>query len=163
VDEKTYAQQLDLLRFQVREIADAKLRPTRRRNLSRITSAPATLPGLLELSQTALNLLERGGQLAAFPGCFPGPHLAELQRLDAAAGPLAALHQQAVTALGELQAELSRYTDRVELDPAPARVGGAPEPRPFVSSGAARRLPKSSASRAGTRKLRNLETNATRN
>jgi len=45
VDEKTYAQQLDLLRFQVREIADAKLRPDEEAQLSRITSAPATLPG----------------------------------------------------------------------------------------------------------------------
>jgi len=34
---------------------------------------------------------------------------------------LAGLHEQAVTALGELQAELSRYTDHVELDPARLR------------------------------------------
>ena len=42
----------------------------------------------------------------------------ELQRVDAAAAPLLALHEQAVAALRELQAELSHYSDKADIDPA---------------------------------------------
>ncbi len=42
VDEKTYAQQLDLLRFQVQEISTARLQPAKTRKLRRNFIAPAT-------------------------------------------------------------------------------------------------------------------------
>jgi DNA repair protein RecN (Recombination protein N) len=117
VDEKTYAQQLDLLRFQVREIAGAKLHPEEESQLEQDYQRASNASRLLELSQTALNLLgEEDNSLLSQTGSL-GRTLQELQRLDAGAGPLAVLHEQTVTALGELQTELSRYTDRVELDP----------------------------------------------
>ena len=50
-----------------------------------------------------------------------GRTLHELQRVDAAAAPISELHAQALNALSELQTELSRYTDRIELDPARLR------------------------------------------
>jgi len=121
VDEKTYAQQLDLLRFQVREITDAKLRPDEEAQLEQDYQRASNASRLLELSQNALNLLsEEDNSLLSQAGSL-GRTLQELQRLDAGAAPLAVLHGQAATALGELQTELSRYTDRVELDPARLR------------------------------------------
>jgi DNA repair protein RecN (Recombination protein N) len=117
VDEKTYAQQLDLLRFQVREITDAKLHPDEEARLEQDYQRASNASRLLELSQTALNLLGEEDNSLLSQTASLGRTLQELQRLDAAAGPLTALHEQAVTALGELQAELSRYADRVELDP----------------------------------------------
>ena len=44
VDEKTYAQQLDLLRFQVNEISAARLQPGEENASKRNISAPATPP-----------------------------------------------------------------------------------------------------------------------
>jgi DNA repair protein RecN (Recombination protein N) len=121
VDEKTYAQQLDLLRFQVREITDARLHPEEEAQLEQDYQRASNASRLLELSQTALNLLGEEDNSLLSQAASLGRTLQELQRLDAGAGPLAALHEQAATALGELQSELSRYTDRVELDPARLR------------------------------------------
>jgi DNA repair protein RecN (Recombination protein N) len=121
VDEQTYAQQLDLLRFQVREIADAKLHPGEETQLEQDYQRASNVSRLLELSQTALNLLgEEDPSLLSQVGSL-GRTLQELQRLDTGAAPLAEFHAQAATALGELQAELSRYAERVELDPARLR------------------------------------------
>jgi DNA repair protein RecN (Recombination protein N) len=47
-----------------------------------------------------------------------GRVLAELQRVDAGAANLVALHAQAGETLRELQTELSRYADKVDVDPA---------------------------------------------
>jgi DNA repair protein RecN (Recombination protein N) len=121
VDEKTYAQQLDLLRFQVREITDAKLHPEEEVQLEQDYQRASNASRLLELSQTALNLLGEEDNSLQSQAASLGRTLQELQRLDAGAGPLAALHEQAAAALGELQTELSRYTDHVELDPARLR------------------------------------------
>ena len=121
VDEKTYAQQLDLLRFQVREITDAKLHPDEEVQLEQDYQRASNASRLIELSQTALNLLSEEDNSLLSQAASLGRTLQELQRLDAGAAPLAVLHEQAVTALGELQTELSRYTDRIELDPARLR------------------------------------------
>ena len=58
-------------------------------------------------------LLSRGGAL--------GRVIQELQRIDASAASLGAIHGQAMETLQELQNELSHYADRLELDPARLR------------------------------------------
>jgi DNA repair protein RecN (Recombination protein N) len=121
VDERTYAQQLDLLRFQVREITDARLHPDEEAQLEQDYQRASNASRLLELSQAALNLLGEEDNSLQSQAASLGRTLQELQRLDAGAASLTALHEQAVTALGELQTELFRYTDRVELDPARLR------------------------------------------
>jgi len=118
VDERTYAQQVDLLRFQANEIAAARLQPDEELDLDRHHRLASHAARLLELTQIALQQLadDEGsvtGQMAAL-----GRTLHELPRLDAEAGHLTALHEQAVSALRELQAELARYADKLELDPA---------------------------------------------
>ena len=117
VDERTYAQQLDLLRFQTNEIAAARLRPDEEPALEREHRLASNAVRLREVTQTALRRLadDEGSvtdQMAAL-----GRTVQELLRLDPGAGGLSALHQQAASALRELQGELSHYADKLELDP----------------------------------------------
>lgn len=121
VDEKTYAQQLDLLRFQVREISEAKLQPDEETELEQDYQRASNAARLLELGQMALNLLSEDDNSLLSQASSLGRTLHELQRVDAASAPLAELHGRAQDALSELQTELSRYLDRVELDPARLR------------------------------------------
>ena len=50
-----------------------------------------------------------------------GRVLRDLQRVDASAQSIVSQHEQCVSALNDLQAELSRYVDSVQLDPAHLR------------------------------------------
>ncbi len=89
----------------------------RKRRSSRPTAAPAT-PKLLQLSQAALDLLAENENSLLTQAEVMGRTLQELQRVDAGAANLVELHSQAVGALRELQSELSRYADKVDVDPA---------------------------------------------
>ncbi len=121
IDEKTYAQQLDLLRFQVREIDGAKLQPGEDEQIEAEYKRSSNAARLLELGQSALGLLsENDGALLTQAGSL-GRMLQELQRVDASAQSLSGAHEQSVAALRELQAELSRYVDSVQVDPARLR------------------------------------------
>jgi DNA repair protein RecN (Recombination protein N) len=118
VDEKTYAQQLDLFRFQAREISEAHLNPDEEAALDQEYQRANHAARLLELTQAAQGLLnEEDSGLLTQAGAL-GRILQDLQRVDAGAGTLVACHEQAVDAWRELQAELSRYVERVEIDPA---------------------------------------------
>ena len=117
VDEKTYAQQLDLLRFQVREITEAKLQPGEEAKVEQDFQRASNSAKLMELSQTALGQLDgEESSLLSQAGAL-GRTLHELQRVDASASSIIAAHEQVVTALREVQAELSRYADHVDVDP----------------------------------------------
>jgi len=117
VDEKSYAQQLDLLRFQANEIAAAKLQPAEDSQLERDYQRASHAAKLVQLSQTALGLLSEDDHALLTLAGVLGRTLQELQRTDPAAASLVAQQEQLATALRELQADLSRYADGVELDP----------------------------------------------
>ncbi len=118
VDEKTYAQQLDLLRFQVKEIEAARLQADEEEQLTLEHNRAGNAAKLLQLSQAALDVLsESEGSLLTQAGVI-GRTLQELQRVDAGAATLTELHEQGVSVLRDLQAELSRYADKVDVDPA---------------------------------------------
>jgi DNA repair protein RecN (Recombination protein N) len=118
VDEKTYAQQLDLLRFQVREITAVRLQPDEESAVTEEFSRASNSAKLLQLSQAALDALsESENSLLTQAGAI-GRTLQELQRVDAGAANLTELHSQAVNALNELQSELSRYAEKISIDPA---------------------------------------------
>jgi DNA repair protein RecN (Recombination protein N) len=121
IDEKLYAQQLDLLCFQVREIEGAKLQPGEDDQIEAEHKRASNAARLLELGQSALALLsENEGALLTQAGSL-GRVLQDLQRVDASTQTLASAHAQSVASLRELQAELSRYVDSVQLDPARLR------------------------------------------
>jgi DNA repair protein RecN (Recombination protein N) len=117
VDERTYAQQLDLLRFQVREISEARLQPGEDEAITAEHQRSANAAKLLQLSQAALDLLAENETAVLTEAGIVGRTLAELQRIDPGAENLIALHEEATANLRELQSELSRYADRVEVDP----------------------------------------------
>ncbi len=118
VDETTYLRELDLLRFQTREIAAAHLNPDEETHLSEEHRRAANAARLLELSRAALELLAgQDDSLLARAGAL-GRNLQELQRLDPTVAPLLQLHAQAVETFQQLERDLTRYADRVEVDPA---------------------------------------------
>src|SRR6266853_1376252 len=118
IDAKTYAQHLDLLRFQANEIAVARLQQEEEEQLHQEFHRSNNAAKLLQLSQTALDLLsDNEGSLIAQAGLI-GRTLMELQRLDASAKALVSIHEQSVSVLRELQTELSHYAEKIESDPA---------------------------------------------
>jgi DNA repair protein RecN (Recombination protein N) len=122
VDEKTYAQQLDLLRFQVREIGEARLQPDEEGEVEEAYQRASNAARLMELSQAALGLLSEAENSVLAQGGAVGRVLHDLHRIDAAgAGTLITLQEQSMETLRELQSELARYAERLELDPAQLR------------------------------------------
>ena len=118
VDEKTYAQQLDLLRFQVQEISAARLQPDEEQSVEEEFNRASNAARLLQLSQAALDGLSESENSLLTQSGVVGRLLSELQRVDAGAGELLEYHGQATELLRELQTALSRYADKVEVDPA---------------------------------------------
>ena len=118
IDEKSYAQQLDLLRFQVNEITAARLQPEDEAQVEQAHTRANNAAKLLELSQAALNVLTENENSLLTQARLLGRSLLELQRVDPSAAEILSLHQQTVSALRNLQAELSRYAEKVEVDPA---------------------------------------------
>ena len=118
VDEKTYAQQLDLLRFQVQEIFAARLAPDEEAAVEEEFLRGSNAAKLLQLSQAALDALSENESSLLTQSGVIGRVLAELTRVDAGAASLTELHAQAGETLRELQTELSRYADKVDVDPA---------------------------------------------
>ncbi len=118
VDERTYAQQLELLRFQVKEIEAARLQPDEEEQVTQEHNRASNAAKLLQLSQAALEVLSESETSLLTQAGVIGRTLQELQRVDAGATALTELHEQGVSALRDLQAELSRYADKVDVDPA---------------------------------------------
>src|SRR5215831_3450959 len=117
-DEKTYAQQLDLLRFQVNEISGARLRPGEEEEIEADYHRAGNAARLLQLAQSAIDVLgENETSLLTQAGAV-GRALNELKRIDPAAESLIQIHEQGTSVLRDLQIELSRYTGRIEVDPA---------------------------------------------
>jgi DNA repair protein RecN (Recombination protein N) len=118
VDEPTYHRQLELFRHQVREIDEARLCQDEEEELRRDHERVRNAARLLELCQAALaQLSDEETSLRSGAGRL-GRLLLELQRLDPAAAPIAALHEETVAMLSDLEGQLSRYADRIDLDPA---------------------------------------------
>lgn len=118
VDEKTYAQQLDLLRFQVQEITAARLQPGEDEQVEAEFHRASNAAKLLQLSRGALDLLSESDASLLTQSGAVGRVLGELQRVDAGAANLVELHGQAAETLRELQSAVSHYADKVDVDPA---------------------------------------------
>ena len=118
VDEKTYIQQLDLLRFQVQEIQAATLRPEDEQQVEQDYLRANNSARLLQLSQAAADLLSENETSLLTQAGIIGRALQELQRVDPTASHLVKLHEQAVAQLHDLQAELAHYLDKIDIDPA---------------------------------------------
>jgi DNA repair protein RecN (Recombination protein N) len=118
VDERTYAQQLDLLRFQVNEISSANLNPGEEEEISQAYTRASNLSRLLQLGQASLGILSENDNAIMTQQGTLGRLLQELRRIDPSAESISASHEQSISALHELQSALSHYVDKLELDPA---------------------------------------------
>lgn len=118
VDDRTYRQQLDLLRFQVHEITTAALKPGEDAVLEQDYQRAANAVRLLQLGQAGLGLLDGDDPSLSSQSAALARLLQELQRLDPATAALSELHTQAVAVFRELHTRLSRYLERIETDPA---------------------------------------------
>ena len=117
VDERTYAQQLDLLRFQANEIETANLQADEEADLDQEFQRSSNAAKLIELSQSALNMLSEEDNALLTRAGELGKLIQSLNRIDARTSDLSASHEQATAALRELQAGLRHYEDSVDLDP----------------------------------------------
>ncbi len=117
VDEKTYAQQLDLLRFQVNEITSARLQPGEDDQVQQEHQRASNAAKLLQLSQAALDLLSENESALLTQAGVIGRTLQELQRIDTSATEILSQHEQAVGSMRELQSSLSHYVDKVDVNP----------------------------------------------
>jgi DNA repair protein RecN (Recombination protein N) len=118
VDEKTYAQQLDLLRFQTREIEEAKLQADEEERVQQEHQRAANAAKLLELSQAGQALLSENDNALMNQAGMLGRTLQELHRIDAGSNALLEQQEQLSGSLRELQNDLSRYAEKIEMDPA---------------------------------------------
>ncbi|MBA4147095.1 MAG: DNA repair protein RecN [Verrucomicrobia bacterium] len=118
IDERTYAQQIDLLRHQVNEISSAKLRAGEETEVEGEYTRASNASRLLQLGQMAQEILSENENSLLNQFGAVGRTLQELHRVDPAAGCLTNLHEQALQIIRELQDELSSYVERVDLDPA---------------------------------------------
>jgi DNA repair protein RecN (Recombination protein N) len=117
VDEKTYAQQLDLLRFQVNEISAARLQAGEDERIEEEHQRTSNAAKLLQLSQAALDLLAENENSLLTQAGIVGRTLHELQRIDPGASEILSQQEQAVSTLRDLQAGLSHYIDKVDVNP----------------------------------------------
>jgi len=117
VDEQTYAQQLDLLRHQVKEIEAARFQPNEEVELESEHSRASNAAQLLELTQKILGTLGDAEDALIDQAGGLGRDLNELSRIDEGTADLAALHTAAMENWRELLNELHRYSDKVEVDP----------------------------------------------
>lgn len=117
-DDRTYAQQVDLLRHQVREIEVAQLKANEENEVIAEHRLASNAVRLLDLSTVALEALGDGDGAALTVLSAVGRALIELTRLDESMRPLLLAHEQSVSLLQDLRTDLSRQTDRIDLDPA---------------------------------------------
>jgi len=117
MDEAAYAQQLDLLRFQTREIESARLDPEEEEIVLAQFARSQDAARLLELGQAAASLLDGEEDGLLTRAGVLGRTLRDLQQVDAGAAPLAEQQEGLMASLQELQEALTHYLERVELEP----------------------------------------------
>lgn len=117
IDEKAYAQQLDLLRFQANEIATARLRADEEAEVEAEYQRASNASKLLELSRAALDVLSESEDSVLTRAGVIGRTLQELNRIDSGAACALSLQEQAMQNLREMQGELSHYAEKIDLNP----------------------------------------------
>jgi DNA repair protein RecN (Recombination protein N) len=102
----------------VSEISSARLQPGEDEGVEEKFQRASNAAKLVQLCQAALDALDGNDPSLLTQAGAVGRTLQELRRVDAGADALVELHGQAASALRELQSELSRYAEKVDVDPA---------------------------------------------
>jgi len=117
MDEQEHARQLDLLRFQMREIEEAHLRPGEDTEVAEAYRRAQNAARIVQLGRSALGILDEDENSISAQAGAVGRLLKELVRIDAGAETIFAAHEQFIAGLRELQSALGKYVDLIETDP----------------------------------------------
>ncbi|MDB6053621.1 MAG: repair protein RecN [Verrucomicrobiales bacterium] len=117
IDERTYAQQLDLLRFQHQEISQARLVEGEDDSLTQEYQRASNGSRLLQLTQVSLGLLSEDETSLLDQLRQLGKNLHEIQKLDSSASSFVQAQEELTDKFAELQSSMSRYADAVDVDP----------------------------------------------
>lgn len=119
-DERERVRRIDLLTYQVEEVAEARLKPDEESELDQERRRLANAEQLAALSNEAVMALSGGDDEAAGALDALGAAeqaLARLARLDPAAAALAEQLGEAAALVDDLARELARYRDDIEFNP----------------------------------------------
>ncbi len=116
-DEMALARQAELLRFQAREIEAARLAPEEEAELETAHTRASNAAKVIELGQQSLALLAEDDGSLLTQAAQITRLLQELRRIDPDAAQLLTLQEQAVNLMAELQGELRRFVEKIDLSP----------------------------------------------
>jgi DNA repair protein RecN (Recombination protein N) len=117
IAESTREQEIDLLRHQVREIANAKLSVTEEEEIAARYKLAANSKRLVELAGTISRRLSEADDSILPQLAETQRLLRELEKIDPAQGILAEAHAASVVELSEISRSVSHYAEQLELDP----------------------------------------------
>lgn len=116
--EQASSQEIDLLRFQVEEIAAANLRPDEEEPLLQRYRMAGNATRLAELAGNALRLLQDGDESILSQAEALRRILRDLERIDRGVADVTGGFETAIVELEELERSLRTYQDDLEFDPA---------------------------------------------
>lgn len=117
MDENEFQQQLELLEYQVREIDAARLAHDEEKKIETDYRLAANSQKVLDFVSRAQNALDEGETSAASSLTQAQRALQDLATIDPSISEFVTTNQQLLSQLQDLIHDLSRYADRVEIDP----------------------------------------------
>ncbi|HEV3410019.1 MAG TPA: DNA repair protein RecN [Chthoniobacterales bacterium] len=116
--ESAREQELDLLRHQVAEITGANLRREEEEEIESRYKLASNSKRLIELASAVATRLSEADDAIVSQLAETQRLLRELEKIDPEIADLSAAHAASVTELTEIARTLSRYAERLDLDPA---------------------------------------------
>ncbi|MBA3963193.1 MAG: DNA repair protein RecN [Chthoniobacterales bacterium] len=116
--ESARAQELDLLRHQVREIASAEVQPNEEEEIHARYRLASNSKRLIELSSAIAQQLAESDDAVLNRLAETQRLLRELEKIDPALAETSESHAAAVIELTEVSRTLGRYAEKLDLDPA---------------------------------------------
>ena len=117
IDDQTYAQQVDLLRYQTHEIASARLDKVDEEALDNEYQKTQNAAQIRELGQGLLGAMSEADTNLTEMVAQVGQALHRLSSLDPRTESLMEVHLQITDLTNDLLNDLTRYLDSVEIDP----------------------------------------------
>jgi len=118
--EQTARDRADMLKYQIQEIGDARIKPDEEEGLAQERTRLMNAETLSSLSQSALTLLDEGNESGSAATDLLGQaarDLAELARIDPQLRALAQQAEDALSSLSDLTYELRGYLEGIEFNP----------------------------------------------
>src|SRR5690606_26644507 len=118
--EKTARDRADMLKYQIQEIGDARIKPDEEESLAQERTRLMNAETLSSLSQSALASLDEGTETGSAATDLLGQaarDLAELARIDPQMQTLAQQVEDALSSVSDLSYELRGYLEGIEFNP----------------------------------------------